>query len=150
MPNHPRGPNMIVGTKEEIMSVRFVVLPGSPAGTMVQGSIYKSAEHEHPTNDLIIPDGYIYHPSYIEVDAEPRLPAELVCKRNGEVVFGGSSFGLTRIALDESGIVEVEEPLMFKHKDRMEFYLKTVTSNGSEHVLEEVLVHMIEVPDTER
>lgn len=147
MPNHPRGPNLIVGTREEIVAVKFVVMPGMPEGSVVKGRMYFDSDHSKPITDLTVPDGYIYHPSYVEVDAQPLLQAELLCKRNGQEVLGGDTFDLTRIARDEMGIVEVGEPVMFKSSDRMEFYIRTKRANGPDEVLAEALIHVIEVPE---
>lgn len=150
MPNHPRGPNLIVGTREEIIALKFVVLPGMPEGSVVKARMYLDSDHSKPITNLEIPEGYIYHPSYVEVDAQPGVEAELVCRRNEEEVFGGQAFDLTRIARDEMGIVEVGEPIMFKASDRMEFYIRTKKTNGADEILGEALVHLIEVPEEGR
>ena len=144
MPNAPRGPNLIVGSRTEIFSVRFVIEGGTNGD--IPGTIFNVAETEVGTPAMIVPDGWLFSPMYLEIDGTPNIHASLKALKNGSVMFGGKEFDVHRIVNEEGGIIEVGNPPLLNPGDRLEFYLE-LNGVAKKSCMEEVLVHMVIAPE---
>jgi hypothetical protein len=133
-----------VGSKTEIFSVRFGLEAGMHG--QILGTIFNAAETEVGAPTMIVPDGWLYSPMYIEIDGTPSISAEIKAVKNGKKVFGGAKFDIHRIVMEESGIVEVEDPPLLRPEDQLEFYLD-VRGKVDRPCTEEILVHMVIAPE---